>query len=587
VPQYTRYTVTKTRPQARLWLRIVRWVVIVIVIGVAATAGMIFGYAQHSVAQLSKNDPVMISQVRQQLAPELPGQAMNILVLGGDKRIGIGGDPGRSDTMLLMRLDPKTKSISMMSIPRDLRVNIPGHGVDRINTAYSLGGAKLAVQTFADVTGIKPNHFIYVDFLGFVHIVDALGGVYVDVDRDYYNPPNTGYAAIDVKAGYQKLDGKNALGFVRFRHDATGDWGRMVRQQMFLRELKRQAVRWNNWRKIPKLVDIFTHAASSDMDSLRQWLSLARLAMDVNTSSVYNVHLTGQPVMIGGASELEATPAEIHAVVEQFLHPDKPPITPAVGKKQPKSSFTVYVSNAGAPAGTAASVVDQLKAQGYQAVVSGDLAPAMSYTGTRVFASRSFSANAAAIAGLMQPAEVVDLARTPGMEGGVSVVVGPSFTGQLKAPASPSGTAPAQTVQQNVRYDAASWQQLAQHTPIRLQMPTAWSPGLGYDWSMSRSYTIPTGKGNAAADAIVGTTPLGKYWHIQVMRWTTPPAVASPDETRTIGGVQYSLFYNGPLLHMVSWRVGGALYWIANSLDNEALSKETMMALATSFKPVK
>ena len=126
---------------------------------------------------------------------------------------------------MLLRINPATKSISMLSIPRDLRVEIPGWGTDRINAAYSDGGAALSVKTFETLTGLPVNHFIDVDFVGFIDIVDYLGGVYLDVDRQYYNNTAvTGYSSIDIQAGYQRLNGHDALSFVRFRHDqlATG-----------------------------------------------------------------------------------------------------------------------------------------------------------------------------------------------------------------------------------------------------------------------------------------------------------------------------------------------------------------------------
>ena len=100
-------------------------------------------------------------------------------------------------------------------------------------------------------------------------------------------------------------------------------------------------------------------------------------------------------------------------------------------------------------------------------------------------------------------------------------------------------------------------------------MPTAWVPGYSYDWTMSRTYTIPTGHGKRRATVVVGTTTSGGYWHIEETRWTDPPAIASPDAVRTVKGVRYLQFYNGTQLHMVAWKIGGTLYWVTNTLDNE------------------
>ena len=98
------------------------------------------------------------------------------------------GDPGRSDTQMLVRLDPATKSISMLSVPRDLQVDIPGVGLGKMNSAYSYGGAAGAVRAFETLTGLPINHFIEIDFAGFWHVVNLLGGVYLPVDHRYYVP---------------------------------------------------------------------------------------------------------------------------------------------------------------------------------------------------------------------------------------------------------------------------------------------------------------------------------------------------------------------------------------------------------------
>ena len=200
------------------------------------------------------------------------------------------------------------------------------------------------------------NHFIDINFIGFIDIVDYLGGVYIDVDRQYYNNTAvTGYSSINLPAGYQKLSGHNALSFVRFRHDQLGDWGRIVRQQLFLRELKRQALRWHNVLKLPKLISIITHNTVSDISSIKALLSLTQLVLGVNTSHIYQTHLVGSPIVVGGADELQASPTEVAAVVAQFTNPQKPPVQKSQAESQPKRSFTVTVTNGG-PA-TASSVV--------------------------------------------------------------------------------------------------------------------------------------------------------------------------------------------------------------------------------------
>ena len=584
MPQYTRYTVTPRRAVVPAWVRVLKWTVLVIVVAAATTFGMAFGYLQNTVAQVAKTDPATVKAVKKELSvTHTPRDPVNILVLGSDRRKNLAGDKGRSDTIMLLRIDPVTKSISMLSIPRDLRVEIPGWGTDRINAAYSDGGASLSVQTFKLLTGLPVNHFIDVNFIGFIDIVDYLGGVYIDVDRQYYNNTAvTGYASIDIQAGYQRLNGHDALNFVRYRHDQLGDWGRMQRQQLFLRELKRQALRWQNVLKFPKLIGMITRNTVSDVSSIKQLVSLIQLTLGVNTSHIYQTHLVGEPIVVGGADELQASPTEIAAVVDQFTHPQRPPVLKPQGESQPKRSFGVAVVNGGAVAGSAASVATQLAAQGYTTTVAGDAVQGDTKA-TLIYATQGFVGNARKIAAMLPPSRVVTVPRAPGVQTGVTVVLGVAYTGALVLPqTAPAGPA----IVYHSPQDAAQWSQLAQKTRVKVRMPTAWVPGYSYDWAMSRTYTIPTGHHNAAAMVVVGSTTSGGYWHIEETRWTNPPAIASPDAVRTVKGVRYLKFYNGTQLHMVAWKTAGNLYWISNTLDNE-LGNDTMMAFATSFTRVK
>lgn len=584
MPQYTRYTVTPRRPSVPVWVRVLKVTVLVIVVAVAATFGMAFGYLQNTVTQVSHHDAPTVKKVKKELTvTRSPHDPVNILVLGSDQRKSLAGDKGRSDTIMLLRIDPATKSVSMLSIPRDLRVEIPGWGTDRINAAYSDGGAALSVKTFETLTGLPVNHFIDVDFQGFVGIVDYLGGVYIDVDRQYYNNTAvTGYSSIDLKAGYQRLNGHDALSFVRYRHDALADWGRMQRQQLFLRELKRQALRWQNVLKFPKLIGMLTRNTTSDVSSIKQLLTLIQLGLGVDTSHIYQTHLVGEPIVVGGADELQASPAEIAGVVDQFTHPQRPPVLKPQGESQPKSSFTVAVVNGGAAAGSAAGVAGQLAAQGYSTTVAGDVVQGDTRANV-IYATQGFAGNARALAAMLPPSRVVTVPRAPGVQTGVTVVLGVAYTGALVLPQKPAA-GPA--IVHNSPQDAAQWHQFAHQTKVKVRMPTAWVPGFSYDWTMSRTYTIPTGHGGRAALVVVGTTTGGGYWQVEETTWTNPPAIASPDAVVTVHGTRYMEFYNGVSLHMVAWKTARNLYWVSNTLDNE-ISSSAMMALATSFTRVK
>lgn len=185
--------------------------------------------------------------------PVEPGGPRTLLVLGSDRRskyskdaqLGQRENP-HSDTMVLVRLDPKRHRVAVMSLPRDLAVTIPGYADNtKINAAYDEGGAGLTTKTikhfFETATGEKfnINGVIDVNFEGFQRAVNHVGGVYVDVDREYYNPEGTGYASIDIDPGYQRLVGSDALDYVRFRH-TDSDLFRGARQQDFLRQASTQ-----------------------------------------------------------------------------------------------------------------------------------------------------------------------------------------------------------------------------------------------------------------------------------------------------------------------------------------------------------
>jgi polyisoprenyl-teichoic acid--peptidoglycan teichoic acid transferase len=187
-----------------------------------------------------------------EIDPVDAGKPRTFLILGTDERYADkkAGVKPRSDTILLARADPKTKRIALMSLPRDLKVEIPGAGTNKINVAYEIGGPDKTVSTikrlFRDATdeNFPINHVIAVSFGGFRRAVDYIGGAYVDIDRRYYNDNTTAaagenYATIDVQPGYQKLKGQDALDYVRYRH-GDNDFFRAARQQDFLRQLTHQ-----------------------------------------------------------------------------------------------------------------------------------------------------------------------------------------------------------------------------------------------------------------------------------------------------------------------------------------------------------
>jgi polyisoprenyl-teichoic acid--peptidoglycan teichoic acid transferase len=255
---------------------------------------------------------------KEKLAQTDPGEPQTLMILGSDRRPkdnveGAGG--ARSDTIMLVRLDPDKDATAILSLPRDLKVEIPGHGTDKINAAYELGGPKLTLDTVKAVTGLPVNHVVNVAFEGFWRAVNAVGCVYVDIDRRYFND-SASYAYIDVQPGYQRMCGRKALQYVRFRHEDT-DIVRAARQQDFLRQAKQQIAASDLIEKRDRLVTIFGRNTSTDtaLRSRSEVLRLLKLALFSATQPIREVRFQGAI----GPSFVESTPEQMRAMVQEFL----------------------------------------------------------------------------------------------------------------------------------------------------------------------------------------------------------------------------------------------------------------------------
>jgi LCP family protein required for cell wall assembly len=254
------------------------------------------------------------------------GKAQTILVLGSDRRfIDVKQDnPARSDTMMLVRLDPSKEATAVMNIPRDLQVpiQVPGGGIDttKINAAYSYGGPALAVKTVRNLLHIPINHVVNVNFGGFERAVNRLGCVYVDVDRRYYHsnvgvPVSGQYAEINVPAGYQKLCGEKSLDYVRFRH-ADDDLVRAARQQDFLRQAKDQIGLGRLFGDRKELLKIFGRYTDTDLKSKPAILRLLKLAFESSGNPIREVRFRSDI----GPEFVTATPDQIATSKAEFLN---------------------------------------------------------------------------------------------------------------------------------------------------------------------------------------------------------------------------------------------------------------------------
>jgi LCP family protein required for cell wall assembly len=214
-------------------------IVVIFTAATTAVAGLL--QFKQLVTDISSQAPINHARVT---IPD-PGQPQTLLVIGSDHRAGEPFTASNTDTMILVRLDPSSSTINVVSVPRDLRVNIPETGglvTLKLNAAYSIGGPNLLIKTLRSQVfpQLRVNHIIDVNFGGFSALVDAIGCVYADVDHRYFNNTAlTNYSSINLQSGYQKLCGTDALSFVRFRH-TDSDIVRSARQQDFIRWAKDQ-----------------------------------------------------------------------------------------------------------------------------------------------------------------------------------------------------------------------------------------------------------------------------------------------------------------------------------------------------------
>jgi LCP family protein required for cell wall assembly len=322
------------RGGGRLWLRfaLAALVVVVLTAGATATAGLLG--VQSFVDDLKQGGTIRGAATVVTRADV--GDPQTILLIGSDHRYGDDRRNARSDTMILVRLDPDSNATTVLSLPRDLKVNfeVPGVGlrVDaKINETYTDGGEALTAKVIRRLLGgVEINHIVNINFKGFRKAVDAIGCVYVDVDRWYYHS-NIGsveqYAEIDVSPGYQKLCGQQALDYVRFRHQ-DNDFVRAARQQDFLRQAKSQygVDRFlSDPHEITKQVGKYMRTDAS-LQSKEELLSLANLLAFSASNPIREIHFPVAYDNTAAGSFVVATDEQLAEVRRQFLSP--PPAEP-------------------------------------------------------------------------------------------------------------------------------------------------------------------------------------------------------------------------------------------------------------------
>lgn len=274
--------------KARMWLVRLAWVTlsVALVVGAAVT-GALLGYNQHAPKPMSFKEVV---------TPAFAGAPrIRVLVLGLDQ------ESGNTDTIIVATVDFEKRAVYALSIPRDTRADIPGHRTFKVNAAYAWGGIETARQTVENLIGEPIDRVALVRLEGFKRIVDLLGGVEIDIEKDMHYVDRKQRLYIHLKKGYRLLDGERAMHYVRFRHDPLGDIGRIQRQQKFLKALATRMFRWQEVDKLPELTRQIMQQIETDMTT-REVLQLALLGKELPPERIFTATLPGQPHSIDGIS---------------------------------------------------------------------------------------------------------------------------------------------------------------------------------------------------------------------------------------------------------------------------------------------
>jgi polyisoprenyl-teichoic acid--peptidoglycan teichoic acid transferase len=497
----------------------------VLVIGFAASATAVAGLLQvRQITDYFNVNPPFLA------APSVkvpdPGSPQTILLVGSDHRAGTPFREVNTDTMMLVRLNPSSSTINLLSVPRDLEVQIPEGGAvvtGKLNAAYFFGGPNLLIKILQQqvFSGLNVNHVVDVGFGGFEQMINAIGCVYTDVDHRYYNNTAvTDYSSIDLQPGYQKLCGSDALSFVRFRH-TDSDIVRNARQQDFIRWAKAQFSQDQIITERNALLKIFGKNATTD----------------------HNLHTTDGVINLFDLVAFSAGNTIKQIPFPAVLLPCAPVAPNASSATQQTPCYV----------GASSREAEQAAFRTFMTPTTGSLlpaAPAAHSSGGG--GNRSHGGGGGPVPGLS--ADVSD--------------------GQAQAKAlGPLGIP--------IYYPKTivSGSQYCSSATRLCPLETA-SPG-----SYPRAYMLRDQQGvtHYSYRMTLEINPiLGEYYGIQGTTWLNPPILNKPTQTKTVNGKQLLLYANGGKLSLVAWRTAGAVYWVSNTLTNDIPNRQ-MVGIAASL----
>jgi LCP family protein required for cell wall assembly len=607
------------------------WILLALVVVAAGLAGGVYLYGHETLGALAAHSTGAKAAAKDKNVVKIasPTEPATALIIGYDTREGADaaiGQSSRSDTIMLVRADPSNKTLSLMSFPRDLQVPIYCGGSDtpvtndRINSAWSTchPGEQGTLDTVAHLVNVPINYVITVDFHGFKLLVNKLHGVFMDVDHRYLNTVSGpgGYAKIDLHPGYQKLDGQEALDFVRFRH-TDSDLYRLARQQLFLDALKDRLASSFHLTEIPGLIgavkgSVEVAQAGGGAPNLDVIQSYVGLMYGLPAGHLFRTEIPNLTDCGFELAQVCTQPSDIQQAVNTFMHPDVTvsqrandqvlgikPKRAAVKEVKPADASTL-VLNGTSTLGLARDTSFRLAQAGFDTVhlppstfanapesLSNQYDSYVYYDPIQAKARGAAATVAKALGDNVKtaqfPSEIASLAQQAGNPLTV-VVLGTAFGGQVSNPQQAVQAPPPVQAPQVSTFDATPYVS-GYHTPFRMYLPRVVAAGSRLS-SLEGVRVFKPSPGNKEL-ALTFVTPAGNvYWQVIETDWTSAPILRSPTgkfhDKKT--GRKLDLFTTSGKIHMIVFRKGKASYWVMNTLRDE-LSNETMLAIARGLQP--
>ena len=343
---YQNYTRMEKREQDSK-RKFVKRLIFVLIIGLIIFLGIFAAFVYDFV----NGDEITFSRGKQL---PISDSKLNILVLGYDSKVN--GRP-RSDVMMLTSFDLKEKAVGIVSIPRDTRVQIEGRsGYVKINSAFAEGGPEAAKDAVTNLLGVPVDYYVSTNFEGFSEMIDALGGIKVNIDEAMNYDDNAGNLHIHFKEGEQRLNGKQAIEYVRYREHTYADLGRIERQQRFLVDGIHQFLTPDFVLKLPQLIVKFNENIKTDME-FKDMMNLAKLVKNLKAENVKTARVPGGGQYIHNISYFVHDPEKTKELVNELI---------ASKSYVANSKYRVAILNGNGKGGVATEVRNSIEAYGFK-----------------------------------------------------------------------------------------------------------------------------------------------------------------------------------------------------------------------------